>query len=103
MMDYIYLFSKKEERGPEDWSDYLLVIIPKKGDLANCNNRAYDSVPQPLWPVLNISSPLLKWCSPCMMKTKAEVTVDGATTPHQLSTCKAGGCTISPSPQPLMW
>ena len=28
----------KEEKIPEEWKEGLIIKIPKKGDLANCNN-----------------------------------------------------------------
>jgi hypothetical protein len=28
----------KEEKIPEEWEEGLIINIPKKGDLANCNN-----------------------------------------------------------------
>jgi hypothetical protein len=29
----------KEEKIPEEWEEELIIKIPKKGDLSNCNNR----------------------------------------------------------------
>jgi hypothetical protein len=29
----------KEEKIPEEWEEGLIIKIPKKGDLSNCNNR----------------------------------------------------------------
>ena len=28
-----------EEKIPEDWEEGLIIKIPKKGDVSNCNNR----------------------------------------------------------------
>jgi len=71
----------EEEKIPEDWEEGLIIKIPKKGDLSNCNNWRGVTL-------LSIPSKILTR----IILNRIQNTVELHIRKEQAGFCKHGGC-----------